>query len=89
MDRFHVSLNEHDSDIGNLIAIRIRHDNTGEQPEWFLDRLEIVDAENKVDKFVFMCKKWLALNKYDSKIDRIIKEQVMLDFHIQVYNRFY
>lgn len=71
MDRFYVNDEE---DLGELVAIRIRHDNTGRHAEWFLDRVEIIDSESK-NKYIFECKNWLALKKYDSKIDRIIKEK--------------
>lgn len=77
MDRFYVELDQ-DEEIGELIAIRIRHDNTGRQPEWFLDRVEILESDTK-NKYLFECKKWLALKKYDSKIDRIIKEKKQLE----------
>lgn len=79
MDRFYVD-DDGSEDLGELVAIRIRHDNQGRHPEWFLDRVEIIDSETK-NKYIFECKNWLALKKYDSKIDRIIKEKVCLFIH--------
>ena len=74
MDRFKIET----YDLGDLNAIRVRHDNAGVLPGWFLDRIEITDLENK--KFIFECKKWFSLNKEDGKIDRIIKEIVSFFF---------
>lgn len=69
MDRFKLNL----FDLGRLEAIRIRHDNTGSFPSWFLDRIEIT-SEN--EKYIFVCKRWLSLTREDRKIERIIKEHV-------------
>jgi hypothetical protein len=74
MDRFHLR----EYDLGKLIAVRVRHDNTGLLPDWFLDRVEIVERETK-DKYVFKCKKWLSKTKDDCKIDRIIEEMVFIE----------
>jgi hypothetical protein len=71
MDQFELE----ESDLGQLIGIRIRHDNSGIKPSWFLERIEITDlAENK--KYFFICKKWLSLIRDDKRIERIIKEIV-------------
>lgn len=68
MDRFKVETN----DMGKLIGIRIRHDNTGVYPSWYLDRVEIRD---KNDLYEFMCHKWLSDHRDDRKIERIIMEK--------------
>jgi hypothetical protein len=44
-------------------------------PDWQLSRVEITDMDSKY-KYTFECKKWLALDKDDGKIDRIIREAV-------------
>ncbi|CAF0746946.1 unnamed protein product [Brachionus calyciflorus] len=68
IDRFKIETN----DLGKLIGIRIRHDNTGAFPSWFLDRVEIGQNMNKYE---FICQKWFSTNRDDCKIDRIIKEK--------------
>jgi len=71
MDRFVI----YDRNFGELYGIRIRHDNAGISPGWFLDRVEITDKfKNK--KYVFICQRWLSLHQDDGKIERILKEQV-------------
>ena len=60
--------------MGDLNAIRVRHDNAGVFPGWFLDRIEITTEDEK--KYIFECNKWFSLNIDDGKIDRIIKEIV-------------
>jgi hypothetical protein len=70
MDRFHLDC----EDLGYIFAIKIRHDNSGILPEWFLDRIEITDeADGTV--FVFICRKWLSLKKDDGKIERYLFER--------------
>lgn len=32
-------------DLGELKKLRIRHDNSGASPSWFLERVEIVDLK--------------------------------------------
>ncbi|ELW69334.1 Lipoxygenase homology domain-containing protein 1 [Tupaia chinensis] len=35
-------------DLGALTKIRIRHDNSGNRPGWFLDRIDITDMNNEI-----------------------------------------
>ncbi|XP_062333408.1 lipoxygenase homology domain-containing protein 1-like [Osmerus eperlanus] len=56
-------------DLGVLKKMRIRHDNSGPNAAWFLDRVEIVD--NKDDTtYYFPCKRWLAIDEDDGQIAR-------------------
>lgn len=80
MDRFNID--GEDLDLENLIAIRVRHDNSGDKPEWYLDRVEILESDTK-NKFIFSCNKWFAKTKFDSKIDRIIEEKVRFTLIIE------
>lgn len=68
VDRFNFETN----DLGKLIGIRVRHDNSGFYPSWFLDRIIITD---KTDKYEFVCNKWFSTKRDDYKIDRIIREK--------------
>ncbi|RNA20949.1 lipoxygenase homology domain-containing 1 [Brachionus plicatilis] len=60
------------NDLGRLIGIRIRHDNSGFFPSWFLDRVVITD---NADKYEFICQKWFSIKRDDCKIDRLIREK--------------
>jgi len=55
--------------LGALSKLRIRHDNKGNKPGWFLDEILIREiATGKV--WVFPCHRWLATDEDDHKIDR-------------------
>lgn len=41
---------------------------------WFLDKVEITDGKHV---YKFICKKWLADDEDDQKIERIIFEKVL------------
>lgn len=60
-----------DSSLGDLNHIRIWHDNSGDHPAWFLRQVVVRDFQNDT-KWFFVCNKWLALEKGDGKIDRIL-----------------
>ncbi len=66
-------------DLGYLNSIKIRHDNKGVMPDWYLSKVIITEKEAK-KKFTFLCGKWLSTNKDDCKIERIIKEAVFFYF---------
>jgi lipoxygenase homology domain-containing protein 1 len=71
MDRFKIE----SYDLGDLNAIRVRHDNSGVFPGWFLERVEITTENDK--KYIFECNKWFSYNIDDGKIDRVIREIVI------------
>ncbi|CAH7088263.1 Loxhd1 [Phodopus roborovskii] len=56
-------------DLGALTKIRIRHDNTGNRPGWFLDRVDITDMNNEIT-FYFPCQRWLAVEEDDGQLSR-------------------
>ncbi|XP_033125654.1 polycystic kidney disease and receptor for egg jelly-related protein-like [Anneissia japonica] len=57
--------------LGQLIHIRIWHNNKGKHPSWFLSRISIKDLQtNRV--YYFMLEKWLAVEEEDGQIERII-----------------
>ncbi|MGW7042201.1 PLAT/LH2 domain-containing protein [Streptomyces avermitilis] len=56
-------------DLGDLYRIRIRHDNSGSRPGWFLDRITIRD-EDSDKECAFPCARWLAVDEDDRRIDR-------------------
>jgi lipoxygenase homology domain-containing protein 1 len=54
--------------LGDLTGVRIRHDNTGSGPGWWLRQIQI-DDDCTGDFYVFPAQRWLALNEGDHKID--------------------
>ncbi|XP_071965421.1 uncharacterized protein [Antedon mediterranea] len=57
--------------LGQLVHIRIWHNNKGKHPSWFLSRISIKDLQtNRV--FYFMLEKWLAVEEDDGQVERII-----------------
>ncbi|XP_042531148.1 lipoxygenase homology domain-containing protein 1 isoform X1 [Dipodomys spectabilis] len=56
-------------DLGALTKIRIRHDNTGSRPGWFLDRIDITDMNNEIT-YYFPCQRWLAVEEDDGQLSR-------------------
>jgi hypothetical protein len=57
--------------LGDLNHIRIWHDNSGDHPAWFLRQIVVRDIQTDT-KWFFICNKWLALEKDDGRIDRIL-----------------
>uniref|UniRef100_A0A8C6APF6 Lipoxygenase homology PLAT domains 1 n=1 Tax=Monodon monoceros TaxID=40151 RepID=A0A8C6APF6_MONMO len=56
-------------DLGPLTKIRIRHDNSGNRPGWFLDRIDIIDMNNEIT-YYFPCQRWLAVEEEDGQLSR-------------------
>ncbi|KAK3103729.1 hypothetical protein FSP39_021426, partial [Pinctada imbricata] len=58
-------------DLGDLMMIRIWHDNsgTGNEQSWYLNKI-IVDDLQKHKRFI--CTQWLALNEGDGEVERIL-----------------
>jgi hypothetical protein len=56
-------------DLGDLKELYIRHDNRGEKPGWFLDRI-IVRNQITNETWLFPCEQWLAADAPDGRIDR-------------------
>ena len=45
-------------DVGELTKIRVRHDNSGDEPEWYLKSVRVRKADSK-RKWYFRCDRWL------------------------------
>ncbi|KFQ27750.1 Lipoxygenase homology domain-containing protein 1, partial [Merops nubicus] len=63
-------------DLGILYKIKIRHDNSMFSPDWFLEKVEILD-ETTEESFIFLCERWLSKKKEDKKIERTLYEQLV------------
>ncbi|XP_044287456.1 lipoxygenase homology domain-containing protein 1 isoform X2 [Varanus komodoensis] len=61
-------------DLGTLYKIKIRHDNTLPRPDWFLEKVEILN-DNTDDLYLFQCERWLSRKKEDNMIERILFEK--------------
>ena len=70
MDKFKMEC----ADLGNIYKLKIRHDNSGFSPDWFLDRIEVKDG---IKTYVFYCEQWLAKGKVDGKLERSLYEKVI------------
>lgn len=59
--------------LGDLIFLRIWHDHSGKgrHASWFLKFVIAHDLQTR-EKFYFICNNWLALDKSDGQIDRIL-----------------
>lgn len=58
-------------DIGAIQRVRIRHDNSGNKPGWFLEQIR-VQREDTGQEWVFSCQNWLARDMGDHLIDRVL-----------------
>ena len=56
--------------LGDVSHIKIWHDNTGANPQWFLRQVEIRDIRNNTT-WSFVCNRWLAAERDDGKIERV------------------
>ncbi|CAM2710921.1 unnamed protein product [Rotaria socialis] len=59
--------------IGELVKIRVEHDNTGRAAGWFLDRIVVTDLYEPKVRYYANCNKWLAKDEDDGQISRDLK----------------
>ena len=59
--------------LGAIQAVRIGHDNSGESPSWFLEEIVVID-EQVNQRWAFTSSQWLALEREDGRIERIIEQ---------------
>ncbi|XP_065836583.1 lipoxygenase homology domain-containing protein 1-like [Oscarella lobularis] len=68
------------ANLGRLEKIKIRHDSSSLKKSWHLDRIVVAKQKTANDdvnsddeeEYVFFCKKWLAKDKEDGMIERIL-----------------
>ncbi|XP_032395727.1 lipoxygenase homology domain-containing protein 1 isoform X1 [Etheostoma spectabile] len=58
-------------DMGELLKVRVEHDNSGLNPSWLLDRVEVTNTANGVTT-IFLCGKWLDTKRADGQIARVL-----------------
>ncbi|XP_068681978.1 polycystin-1-like protein 2 isoform X4 [Montipora foliosa] len=81
---FMLSLKE---SLGDITHIKIWHDNSGDNPQWFLNKVVIRDPKANTTWY-FVCNRWLAAERSDGKIERVL--YVSTDAEINSFkNKFY
>ncbi|EDO32324.1 predicted protein, partial [Nematostella vectensis] len=60
-----------DLSLGQLRYLRVWHDMTGYDSSWFLN-FAIIKNLQMDSKWIFMCSRWLALEKDDGLVDRVL-----------------
>jgi hypothetical protein len=58
-------------DVGGITSIRVRHDNRGQWPDWYLDGI-IITNKNTGQQWIFSTYKWFSKTDGDGKIDRTL-----------------
>ncbi|XP_041436582.1 lipoxygenase homology domain-containing protein 1 [Xenopus laevis] len=61
-------------DLGTIFKIKIRHDNSMLSPDWYLERVEILNEVTE-ETYLFLCERWLSTKKEDKKIERVLYEK--------------
>lgn len=59
------------SSLGQLLYLHIWHDNSGDNPSWYLDHVAIRDVL-KDEKWTFMCRDWLAVESGDGRTEKVM-----------------
>ncbi|XP_067104833.1 polycystin-1-like protein 2 [Osmerus mordax] len=55
--------------LGELQSIRVWHDNSGEHPSWYVNKVMVQDLQTG-QKWHFLCNSWLAIDMGDCLLDR-------------------
>ncbi|XP_067665494.1 polycystin-1-like protein 3 [Haliotis asinina] len=55
--------------LGALTRLKVWHDDKGSSSNWHIDRIVVIDVQTK-DRYIFICHKWLGLDKDDGRLYR-------------------
>uniref|UniRef100_A0A3Q3WIH2 PLAT domain-containing protein n=1 Tax=Mola mola TaxID=94237 RepID=A0A3Q3WIH2_MOLML len=58
-------------DLGELLRVKVEHDNSGNHCGWYLECIEVTNTANSVTT-IFQCGKWLDTRKADGQIQRVL-----------------
>lgn len=58
-------------ELGDVQRLRVRYDDTGLSPAWFLDRITVRNEESGAE-WTFPCNRWLARHMDDGEIERTL-----------------
>ena len=61
-----------DKSLGFIHGVRVGHDNSGTSPSWFLEDIVIMDKQTQTS-WTFANKEWLALERGDGRIERMLE----------------
>uniref|UniRef100_A0A8D0BLQ7 Polycystic kidney disease and receptor for egg jelly-related protein n=1 Tax=Salvator merianae TaxID=96440 RepID=A0A8D0BLQ7_SALMN len=56
-------------DLGDISSLHVWHNNYGFSSHWYLSRVQVQNMDTK-QTWLFVCRKWLAIGKDDSQIER-------------------
>ncbi|KAG7499250.1 lipoxygenase-likey domain-containing protein 1 isoform X1 [Solea senegalensis] len=57
-------------DLGQVFKIKIRHDNSMMNADWYLDQVEVADVDTE-EVYLFLCERWLSRKREDRRISRV------------------
>jgi PLAT/LH2 domain len=57
--------------VGRVQRLKIRHDNAGSSPGWFVESVTVQDLKT-YEQFNFPCSQWLAQDQGDGKLERTL-----------------
>ena len=73
--------------LGALKEIILEHDNSGDNPSWFVETVVIKDRQTE-ERWMFPINRWLAVEKDDGEIEVTVNTKITNSFADQVRSRF-
>ncbi|KAK7913117.1 hypothetical protein WMY93_013328 [Mugilogobius chulae] len=64
--------------LGDLLSIRLWHDNSGAYPAWYVNKVMVQDLETG-QKWHFLCNSWLAIDVGECTLDKIFPVATEMD----------
>ncbi|XP_061449764.1 polycystin-1-like protein 2 [Rhineura floridana] len=64
--------------LGELGSIRLWHDNSGESPSWYVNRVLVHDTATD-QKWYFLCNSWLSIDVGDCVLDKVFPKATEQD----------
>ncbi|XP_041863465.1 polycystic kidney disease protein 1-like 2 isoform X2 [Melanotaenia boesemani] len=64
--------------LGDLQSIRLWHDNSGEHPAWYVNKVVVQDLETG-QKWHFLCNSWLAVDVAECTLDKVFPVATEMD----------
>lgn len=58
-------------DLGDLTSLKVRQDNSGSRPGWFLSRIDVRNVLTN-QEWTFPCNRWLALDEEPGTTDAVL-----------------
>ncbi|XP_075325387.1 polycystin-1-like protein 2 [Odontesthes bonariensis] len=64
--------------LGDLQSLRLWHDNSGEHPAWYVNKVMVQDLETR-QKWHFLCNTWLAVDVAECTLDKVFPVATEVD----------